>query len=90
MAVTANTNETYNESIIKEDLSDALTSISPTECPFMASVGTRDISNTYFEWAEVEGESTQSIHDQMPMNTWCFVKSYEFNIGGVWKLVKIQ
>ena len=54
MAVTANTNETYNESIIKEDLSDALTSISPTECPFMASVGTRDISNTYFEWAEVD------------------------------------
>tara|TARA_B100000131_G_C17688248_1_gene439535 strand:- start:71 stop:280 length:210 start_codon:yes stop_codon:yes gene_type:complete len=43
-----------------------------------------------FEWAEVEGERTQSIYDQMPMNTWCFVKSYEFNIGGVWKLVRIQ
>ena len=54
MAVTANTNETYNESIIKEDLSSALTSISPTECPFMAAVGTRNISNTYFEWAEVD------------------------------------
>ena len=54
MAVTANTNETYNESIIKEDLSSALTSISPTECPFMATVGTRNISNTYFEWAEVD------------------------------------
>ena len=54
MAVTANTNETYSESIIKEDLSSALTSISPTECPFMASVGTRDINNTYFEWAEID------------------------------------
>lgn len=54
MAVTANTNQTYSESIIKEDLSDALTSISPTECPFMASVGTRDINNTYFEWAEID------------------------------------
>ena len=54
MAVTANTNETYSESIIKEDLSSALTSISPTECPFMAAVGTRNISNTYFEWAEVD------------------------------------
>lgn len=54
MAVTANTNETYSESIIKEDLSSALTSISPTECPFMAAVGTRNISNTYFEWAEID------------------------------------
>jgi hypothetical protein len=54
MAVTANTNETYSESIIKEDLSSALASISPTETVFMSSVGTRNVNNTYFEWSEVD------------------------------------
>ena len=44
-----------------------------------------------FEWASIgECESTLSTGNQMPMNTWCFVKSYEFNIGGVWKLVRIE
>ena len=54
MAVTANTNETYSVSTIKEDLSSAMTSISPTECIFMSTVGTRNVDNTYFEWSEVD------------------------------------
>ena len=54
MAVTANTNETYNVSTIKEDLQDALISISPTETPFMSAIGTKSVSSTYFEWATVD------------------------------------
>ena len=54
MAVTANTNETYSVSTLKEDLQEALVSISPTETPFMSSIGTKKISNTYFEWATVD------------------------------------
>lgn len=54
MGVTANTNETYNVSTIREDLQDALISISPTETPFMSSVGRKSVSNTYFEWPVVE------------------------------------
>lgn len=54
MAVTANTNETYNVSTIKEDIHAALISISPTETPFMSSIGTKSVSNTYFEWAAVD------------------------------------
>lgn len=54
MAVTANTNETYNESIIREDLSAALTSISPTDAPVMSAIGTRNVENTYFEWSEID------------------------------------
>ena len=54
MAVTANTNETYNVSTLKEDLQEALISISPTETPFMSAIGTKKISNTYFEWATVD------------------------------------
>ena len=54
MAVNANTNETYNVSTLREDLQDALISISPTETPFMSSIGRKSVSNTYFEWPVVE------------------------------------
>ena len=54
MAVTANTNETYNVSTIRESLQDALTSISPTETIFMSTIGSRNVDNTYFEWSEVD------------------------------------
>lgn len=54
MGVTANTNETYDVSTIREDLQDALVSISPTETPFMTSVGRRNVTNTYFEWPVIE------------------------------------
>lgn len=54
MAVTANTNQTYNTTTIREDLATAMASISPTETVFMSSIGTRNIDNTYFEWSEVD------------------------------------
>tara|TARA_Y100000004_G_C8946190_1_gene426391 strand:+ start:1100 stop:2059 length:960 start_codon:yes stop_codon:yes gene_type:complete len=54
MAVSANTNETYDVSTIREDLSEALASITPTETIFMSSIGTRNVDNTYFEWSEVD------------------------------------
>ena len=54
MAVTANTNETYDVTTIREDLASAMASISPTETIFMSSIGTRNAENTYFEWSEVD------------------------------------
>ena len=54
MAVNANTNKTYDVKTIREDLQDALISISPTETPFMSAIGTKSASNTYFEWAAVD------------------------------------
>ena len=54
MAVTANTNETYDVTTIREDLSEAMASISPTETIFMSTIGTRNVDNTYFEWSEVD------------------------------------
>lgn len=53
MPVNANTNETYSVSTIKDDIQDALISISPTETPVMSAIGRRNVENTYFEWAEV-------------------------------------
>jgi len=54
MAVTANTNETYDVSTIREDLSEALASVSPLETVFMSAIGTRSVDNTFFEWSEVD------------------------------------
>lgn len=54
MAVNANTNETYNVSTIREDLQEALISISPTDTPFMTAAGRRSVDNTYFEWGVVD------------------------------------
>ena len=53
MGVTANTNETYDVSTIKEDLQDAMISISPTDTPVMSAIGRRNVENTYFEWGVV-------------------------------------
>lgn len=60
MAVTANTNETYDVTTIREDLASAMASISPTETIFMSSIGTRNAENTYFEWSEVDLAATSA------------------------------
>jgi hypothetical protein len=54
MAVNANTNQTYQVTTLREDLQDALISISPMDTPFMTAIGRKSVSNTYFEWPVVE------------------------------------
>jgi hypothetical protein len=58
MGVSTNTNETYDVTTLREDLQDALISISPTDTPFMTAIGQKNVSNTYFEWATVDLAST--------------------------------
>jgi len=60
MAVTANTNETYDVTTIREDLQEALTSITPTETLLMSTIGSKNVDNTYFEWAEVDLAATSA------------------------------
>ena len=50
MAVNADTSETYDNSVIREDLQEAYSMISPEETPFQEAIGTRDVTNTLFEW----------------------------------------
>jgi len=54
MAVDANANETYDQTVIREDLQEAYTMISPEETPFISAVRTETASNTLFEWPVVE------------------------------------
>ena len=53
MAVTAGTSETYDNSVIREDLQEAYTMISPEETPFQMAIGTKSVSNTLFDWPVV-------------------------------------
>lgn len=62
MAVNTNTNETYDVSTIREDLQDALISISPTDTPFMTAIGRKSVDNTYFEWGVVELAAADSAN----------------------------
>lgn len=54
MAVDANANETYDVTVLREDLQEAYTMISPEEVPFISSVRTETASSTLFEWPVVE------------------------------------
>jgi len=43
--------KTYDATAIREDLSDVIYDISPTDTPFLSSIaGKGSVSNTYFEW----------------------------------------
>lgn len=53
MPLSANAQSVYGVTTIREDLQDALVSISPTETPFMSSIGTKSVDNTLYEWPVV-------------------------------------
>ena len=50
MAVITDTFLTYDAKGIREDLSNLISDISPTTTPFQSNIGSRDATNTYFEW----------------------------------------
>lgn len=53
MPLSANAQSVYGVTTIREDLQDALVSISSTETPLISSIGTKSVDNTYFEWPVV-------------------------------------
>ena len=42
--------ESYDSGNMKEDVSDIIFNIDPSETPALSNMGTRDVSNTTFEW----------------------------------------
>lgn len=54
MAVPTDTIETYDNSVIREDLQEAYYMISPEECPYQEMAGTRSVTNKQFDWPIVE------------------------------------
>ena len=54
MAQNSNAVETYDVTTIREDISDLLKSISPTDTPIFSMAKQRTASNTYVEFAELD------------------------------------
>lgn len=53
MAAIANTYKTYDTKGIREQLSDIISNISPTETPFVSNAGMgEEVTNTFFEWQQ--------------------------------------
>ena len=50
MAIVTNTFTHFNAKGIREALSNVIANISPEETPFQSNVGSKSVSNTYFEW----------------------------------------
>jgi uncharacterized protein DUF5309 len=54
--------DTYELNSLREDLQEAYISISPTEMPFQALCGSKDIQDTYYEWLVIELAATSNTN----------------------------
>jgi hypothetical protein len=50
MAIVANTFTSFDAKGIREELSDVINLISPEDVPLQSNIGSKNVSNTYFEW----------------------------------------
>jgi hypothetical protein len=50
MAIVTNTFTHFDAKGVREALSNVIANISPEETPFQSNVGSKSVSNTYFEW----------------------------------------
>ena len=50
MAIYTNAYETFDSADRREDLANVIYNISPTDTPFMSSIGTGSASSTLHEW----------------------------------------
>lgn len=64
MAKVTNAFQTYDATSNREDLSDIIYNIDPTDTPFVSSIGRRNVSNVTFDWQtealpEVDGDNAE-------------------------------
>lgn len=81
MAQLATTFSTYDAIGIREDLSDLISNLSPTQTPFQSNIGSESTGNTYFEWqtdalaaavttnARIEGDDLGNTYTQTTATT---------------------
>jgi len=50
MAIVTNTFTSFDAKGIREELSDVINMISPEDVPLQSNIGSKNVSNTYFEW----------------------------------------
>tara|TARA_R110000824_G_scaffold401534_1_gene612807 strand:- start:789 stop:1799 length:1011 start_codon:yes stop_codon:yes gene_type:complete len=102
MATLATTFETYQSIGDREDLSDLIADISPTQTPFQSNIGTRSAENTYFEWQTdelsaasptgvVEGNNLLTFTAVSPttrLGNYCQINMRDFLISGTQQRVE--
>jgi len=64
MAAPTNTRETYSSVGLREDLSNIIYNISPTDTPFLSGAGRETADNTLFEW-QTDVLSTPAVDRQV-------------------------
>ena len=96
MAVITDTFLTYDAKGIREDISNLISDISPTTTPFQSNIGSRDATNTYFEWQTdslatasatpvVEGQDLSAFTAVTPtvrLGNYCQINMVDFIISG--------
>ena len=96
MAVITDTFLPYDAKGIREDISDLISDISPTTTPFQSNIGSRDATNTYFEWQTdslatasatpvVEGQDLSAFTAVTPtvrLGNYCQINMVDFIISG--------
>ena len=76
MAVPANTRETYGAIGIREDLSNIIYNISPTDTPFLSGCGRGSADNTTFEW-QTDELKTVAMNTQIEGNDYASTAATE-------------
>lgn len=80
MAQLATTFSSYDAKGIREDLSDMISDISPTDTPFLSNIGNEAATNTFFEWqndtlasasnqAQIEGDDLGNTYTAVTATT---------------------
>ena len=57
---------------------------------FVSKGGNTTVVNGPIHWGSNLEWDGMGWGGQMPIDVWCLVKSYEYKMGGWWKLVKIE
>jgi hypothetical protein len=65
MAIVSNTFTSFDAKGIREELSNVINNISPEEVPLQSNIGSKNVSNTYFEWQtdELAAVDTTAVID---------------------------
>ena len=68
MAVPANTAQTYQSKLIREDLQSIVEMLTPTETPFLTAIGKGTARSTFSEWSTVELSASTDTNAEIEGN----------------------
>lgn len=102
MSIVANSANTYNTIGQREELSDIISNITPTDTPLQKMIGKGKVENRYFEWqtdsltaatfgsGALEGEAsiTASFTPTVRLGNYCMIRQVAANVTGSEEAIK--